>query len=146
MTESKAASETLAVNSSGASSWSRAINFSSEIGALAVRPDRFAFFRAIPNSQQTAIAVALALAVAEAAASVANSASSKDGIKNIRVLAIVEPEGKFVQIQRQVFLADVVVGAYNATLQERPGEQARPEAPRLGSFAFPTFGPRNSRR
>ena len=120
MTESKATSETLAVNSSGASSWRRAINFSSEIGSRAVRPDRCAFFRAIPTSQQTATAFVLALAIAEAAASVANSASSKDGVEDIRVLTIVEPEGKFVQIQRQIFLAHVVIGAHNAALEQRP--------------------------
>jgi hypothetical protein len=51
---------------------------------------------------------------------VANSASSKDGVEDIRVLAVVEPEGKFIQIQRQIFLAHVVVGAYNAALQETP--------------------------
>jgi hypothetical protein len=115
-----AVSETLIVSSSGASPWRRAINFSSEIGVLAVRADRFVFFRAIPTSPQTAIVVALALAVAEAAASAANSASSKDGVEDFRVLAVVEPEGKFIQVERQIFLAHVVVSAHNAALQQGP--------------------------
>jgi site-specific DNA recombinase len=110
MTVSNAGSET-GVSSSGPSSWRRAINFSSDMGTRADPTDRFGFFRAIPTSPQTAIVVALALAVAEAAASVANSASSKDGVEDIRVLAVVEPEGKLIQIQRQIFLAHVVVGA-----------------------------------
>lgn len=115
-----AVSETVAVSRSGASSWRRAINFSSEIGTRAVRADRFAFFRAIPTSQQTVTAFALALAVAETAASVANSASSKDGVADIRVLAVVEPERKFIQIQRQILLAHVVIGANYTALEQRP--------------------------
>ncbi len=51
------------------------------------------------------------LAFAEAAASVANSESCYDRIENVRILSIVEPERKLIQMQRQIFLADVMVGS-----------------------------------
>ena len=58
--------------------------------------------------------------LAEAVASGASSASCYDAHENIRVLPIVEPELKLVQVERQVGPADIVVGADHAALQERP--------------------------
>jgi len=41
------------------------------------------------------------LASAEAAANVANSASCYDRVKDVRILSIVKPERKFIQIEFQ---------------------------------------------
>jgi hypothetical protein len=60
------------------------------------------------------------LATAEAPASQVASASSYRCPENIFGLSIVETERKLIQVQRQVFLADVVIGADDSPLQERP--------------------------
>ena len=57
---------------------------------------------------------------AEAAASVANSASCQNFEENIGVLAIVKPELKFVQVQWQILLAHLVIGADDPALEQRP--------------------------
>ena len=57
---------------------------------------------------------------AGALASSGASASCYGTSKNIGVLAIVEPKGKFFQIERQVFLTDVVIAAHNTAFQKRP--------------------------
>ena len=57
---------------------------------------------------------------AEAGASGASSASCYNLVENVRVLPIVETEGKFVQVERQVLAADVVVSADHATLEQAP--------------------------
>jgi hypothetical protein len=69
---------------------------------------------------RTAIELACWPLDAEAAASVANSASCYDQIEDVGVLAVVETEGKLIEIQRQIILADVMVCANHATLEQRP--------------------------
>ena len=54
---------------------------------------------------------------AEASASSGASASCYDVIEDVGVLAVVEAIGKLVRIERQIFLAHVVV---RAALRERP--------------------------
>ena len=60
------------------------------------------------------------LCSAEADASVPTSASCYHVEENIRILAIVEAILKFRQIQRQIFFADVVIGADDSALEQRP--------------------------
>jgi hypothetical protein len=48
------------------------------------------------------------------------SASSYRCSEDIGILAVVVPELKFIQVQRQVLLADVVVGADNSALEQAP--------------------------
>ena len=57
--------------------------------------------------------------LAEAAASVETSASCYHVEENIGVAAIVESVLKFREIQRQIFLAHVVVSAENPALEQR---------------------------
>src|SRR6266851_4812614 len=57
---------------------------------------------------------------AEAPASSVASASSYSASENVRVLAIVEAELELIQVQRQIFLAHVVISAYDAALEQRP--------------------------
>jgi len=57
---------------------------------------------------------------AEAPASSVASASSYSAAEDVRILAIVETKLKFGEIQRQIFLADVVVCADDSTLQKTP--------------------------
>jgi hypothetical protein len=57
---------------------------------------------------------------AEAPASSDASASSYRVKENVRVLPIVKAPLKLVQVQRQIFLGDVVIGADHAAFQERP--------------------------
>jgi hypothetical protein len=57
---------------------------------------------------------------AEASASSDASASCYGVKENVCVLAIVEAPLKLIQVQRQVFLRDIVIGANNTALQERP--------------------------
>jgi hypothetical protein len=66
------------------------------------------------------IAIVLGLSAAEAAPSVATSASCYDQIEDVRIFAIVKPELKFIQIQRQIGFADLVVAAHDAALDQRP--------------------------
>jgi hypothetical protein len=61
-----------------------------------------------------------ALACSEAHASYYASAASYGFSKDVRVLAVVEPELKLREVQRQIFLADVMIGANNAALQQAP--------------------------
>lgn len=56
---------------------------------------------------------------AEDASSAASSASSKDCLEDVGILTVIEPKLKFRKVQRQIFLADVVVGADDAVLQQR---------------------------
>jgi hypothetical protein len=49
---------------------------------------------------------------AEAVASVASSASCYDRVENIRVVPIVEPECKFIEIEWQIFLAKRLRAAF----------------------------------
>jgi hypothetical protein len=51
---------------------------------------------------------------------VANSASCYDQIEDIGILPIVETERKFIEIQGQIVLADMMVIANNPALQETP--------------------------
>jgi hypothetical protein len=57
---------------------------------------------------------------AEAASSAASSASSKDCLENIGIRAVVEPELKLREVERQIVLADVVIGPDNPAFQETP--------------------------
>jgi hypothetical protein len=57
---------------------------------------------------------------AEASASSDASASSYSRPEDVRVLAIVVAELKLIQVQRQIFLAHVVISADYAALQKRP--------------------------
>jgi hypothetical protein len=57
---------------------------------------------------------------AKAPASSDALASSYSAPENVRVLAVVEPEGKLVQIQRQVLRTHVVIRPDDATLEQTP--------------------------
>jgi hypothetical protein len=57
---------------------------------------------------------------AEASASSDASASSYRCSEDIGILAIVVAKLKLIQIQGQIFLAHVVIGADHATLEQRP--------------------------
>lgn len=57
---------------------------------------------------------------AGALASSSASASCQCRLENIWILAVVMPPRKFVQIQRQILLADVVLSADDSTLEQRP--------------------------
>src|ERR1035437_4053778 len=72
------------------------------------------------SSETIRVASACWLAPPAAAASQVASASSYGCSENIGILAVVEPIAKFIEIERQIFLADVVVGADNSALQKRP--------------------------
>src|SRR5204862_377458 len=50
----------------------------------------------------------------------ASSASCQECPENVGVFAVVMPEGEFVHVERQVFLADLVERTHDAALQERP--------------------------
>ncbi|MGA8791303.1 MAG: hypothetical protein WB498_00100 [Candidatus Binatus sp.] len=71
-------------------------------------------------SETNPIASAFWLASAEAPASQVASASSYRVTENVGISAIVMPELKLVQVERQVFLRHIVVGAYYPTFQETP--------------------------
>jgi hypothetical protein len=58
--------------------------------------------------------------LAETVASDRASAARYRGSKNIGVMTIVVTKFELGHVQRQVFLADLVEGAYNAALHERP--------------------------
>ena len=58
--------------------------------------------------------------IAETFASVRVSASCYRCAENIGVLAIVEAKLKFVQVEREIFFAHVMIGADHATFQQRP--------------------------
>jgi hypothetical protein len=58
--------------------------------------------------------------IAETFASVRVSASCYRPFKDVFVLAVVEAEGELIQVQRQIFAADVVIGADNTALQQGP--------------------------
>jgi hypothetical protein len=60
------------------------------------------------------------LANAEAPASQVASASCYRFPENIFLFSVVKSKLKFVQVQRQIFFADVVVGADDSALDERP--------------------------
>jgi hypothetical protein len=66
--------------------------------------------------------IALAYWMRDAEASTSSDASAQCyGVpEDIRVFAMVVAKLKLIQIQREIFLTDVMVGADNATLQERP--------------------------
>ena len=66
------------------------------------------------------ISAALAYAAAEAAASVATSASSKDCLEDIGIVAIVVAELKFGEVQRQIGLAYIVIRADDSALEQAP--------------------------
>jgi hypothetical protein len=57
---------------------------------------------------------------AEASASSDASASCYCLAEDVGILAVVVAKLKFIQVQRQVFLADVVVRADDSPLQQRP--------------------------
>ena len=57
---------------------------------------------------------------AEAVASAASSASCYRLMEDVWILAVVESENEFVQIQGQIFRGDVMVVAHNAALEKRP--------------------------
>ena len=61
-----------------------------------------------------------AISVAEASGVSDASASCYGVPENIPVLAVVKPESKFVQVQRQILPADMVKRAYHSALQEAP--------------------------
>jgi len=47
---------------------------------------------------------------------VAISASCYDVIEDVRILAVVKSERKFVEVERQIFLANVVIIADNVSM------------------------------
>ncbi len=57
---------------------------------------------------------------AEAPASSDASASCQCRLENIRVLAVIVPPRKLVQVERQIFRGHIVVSADNSALQKRP--------------------------
>jgi hypothetical protein len=90
-----ASKSTRALRTSGAVSRNRLINSASFRGAAGL------FFFFAMQTSQTEAATVLDCPTAEAVPSEATSASCYDEIENIRVLAIVKSELKFVQVQRQ---------------------------------------------
>lgn len=56
----------------------------------------------------------------EPAVPVACSAACYDRREDVRILAVVMTEREFSQVQRQVGLAHVVIGAHHATLEQAP--------------------------
>jgi hypothetical protein len=56
----------------------------------------------------------------EVPASEAASASCYQVVKHIRILPVIETELELREIQRHVFLTDLVEGADNAALKQRP--------------------------
>jgi hypothetical protein len=101
-----------ASNTSGASLRNRRINYASFRGGGGLL-----FFSAMQTSR-TESAIVLDCATAEAVLSAATSASCYDQIENIRVLSIVKPELKFIQVQRQICLADFVVTPHDSALKQ----------------------------
>jgi hypothetical protein len=69
---------------------------------------------------QMAASIALACATAEAAASVATSASSKDCLEDIGIVAVVEAELKLREIKREIFFAYVVKRSDDSALEQTP--------------------------
>jgi hypothetical protein len=61
-----------------------------------------------------------ALACSEAPASLCASAASYGFSKDVGVLAIVEPELELCEVERQILLADVMVGSDHAALEQAP--------------------------
>src|SRR5260370_10120855 len=57
---------------------------------------------------------------AEAPASSDASASCYRLAENVRILAVIETELKFCEVERQILLAHVVISAHYAALDERP--------------------------
>jgi len=57
---------------------------------------------------------------AEDVASEASSASCYHLVEDVRVLPIIEPEGKLIEVQGQILAADLVVTANDATLEQAP--------------------------
>jgi hypothetical protein len=57
---------------------------------------------------------------AEASASSDASASCYGLSEDVRVFAVIVTELKLIQVERQIFLTDIVVGADHATLEQRP--------------------------
>src|SRR6266403_1441529 len=49
-----------------------------------------------------------------------SAARRYEGAEHVGVVAVVMPEGELVEVEREVVLAHLVVGAHHATLQERP--------------------------
>src|SRR2546430_1601017 len=56
----------------------------------------------------------------EHASAEACSASCYDRPKDVGILALIVPERKLRQVQRQVVFADIVKGSHDATLQQTP--------------------------
>lgn len=57
---------------------------------------------------------------AEVHASAHTSASCYCGPEDVRVLTVVESELKLIEVQREIFRGNIVIGAKNPALQERP--------------------------
>src|SRR5262249_28611496 len=57
---------------------------------------------------------------AEASAATGASAGCYGASEQVGIFAIVVAEDEFVQVERQILARDVVIGAENAALQERP--------------------------
>jgi hypothetical protein len=72
------------------------------------------------DERQVSFALAFWTRDAEASASSDASASCYGSAEDIGVVAIVLPELKLIQIERQIILADVVIGADNSAFQECP--------------------------
>src|SRR5260370_37118678 len=61
-----------------------------------------------------------ALACSEASASYYASAASYGFSKDVGVLAVVKTELKLREVQRQIFLADVMIGSNHSALEQAP--------------------------
>jgi hypothetical protein len=59
-------------------------------------------------------------ACSEASASYHASAACYRLAENIGFMAIIEPELKLREVQRQIFLADIVIRPNNSALEQRP--------------------------
>src|SRR5438445_3371033 len=57
---------------------------------------------------------------AERAAGPTCSASSYERPKHVGIVAVIMPEGEFVDVERQVFFRNVMERPHDAALQERP--------------------------
>jgi hypothetical protein len=78
------------------------------------------FLRGLDMSNQTPIVSGCWRRDAEALASSSASASCQCRLEDIRILAVVVPPRKFVEVERQILLADIMVGADDSALEQCP--------------------------
>jgi SepF-like predicted cell division protein (DUF552 family) len=75
---------------------------------------------------------------------VASSASCYDRVENISVLAVVEPERKLVETERQILHGNLVIAADDSTLEQRPEQTEAIRQKLSDSCEWPWFGVRDA--